>query len=323
MAQPVVPRMDRRTLAMKLETAYADDAFGITPPAADDIQEVYNIQANVGPQVIDVPFIGGYLGSMGIIPGIRTAQITFEQMLRGAGATYTALIKPNFDLPMRACGFEATLTTGIWTYKPRSTAFESMTLYMMQENAPTIKMLGAFGDVQVTGQVGRPLMARYNFIGVYRTEEDTPTLVTKQFSPAPQWPLMLDTQLQIGTENFGACINQIQLNMNNNLDVQECTNEVNGITGVFFGGRRPGGSMDPEQVTRATYDWIAKWEQSTLADLSFHTNGPLNARIRVVVPRSQIRARPHGSRGQKATYNVTFDMIPLVGDDEWTIVCGD
>lgn len=320
MAQPVVPRMDRRTLAMKLETDYADDAFGVTPPATADIQEVYNIQANVGPQVIDVPFIGGFLGSMGIIPGIRTAQITFEQMLRGSGAAYSASIKPNFDLPARGCGFQATLTPTVGTekvvYNLRSTGFESMTIYMMQEFAPTIKMLGCFGDMQIVGQVGRPLIARYNYIGVYQTEEDTPVLVPRQFSPSPQWPLMLDTQFQIGTEDFGACFNQIQLNLNNSLDVQECTNAENGITGVFFGGRRPGGSLDPEQVTRATYDWIAKWENSTIADLSFTTNGPQYARIRAECPRTQIRARPHGTRGQKAIYNVTFDMIPLLGDDE-------
>lgn len=323
MAQPVVPRIDRRTLAMKAETNYAVDEFAGTVLTAD-IQEVYNIQANVGPQVIDVPFIGGFLGSMGIIPGIRTAQITFEQMLRGSGAAYSASVFPNFHLPFRGCGFSATGSFGAgvekWTYAPRSSSFESMTIYMMQENAPTIKMLGCFGDVQIVGQVGRPLMARYNFIGVYTRETDTPVLVPRQFSPAPQWPLMLDTAFQIGSENYGACFNQIQLNLNNTLDVQECTNAENGITGVYFGGRRPGGTMDPEQVVRATYDWIQKWEESIIADMSFNTNGPQYARINVDCPQVQIRARPHGQRGQKAIYNVAFDMIPLAGDDELSIV---
>lgn len=320
MAQPILARSDRRTLAMKAETVYGTDPFGGTVLAAD-IQQVSGITYDVGPQAMDVPFMGGFLGSLGSIPGARMARCSFEQMARGAGAAYSASVKPSPDLPLRGVGMLPTLTTTggaeKWVYTPRSSGFEAMTIYIMQENAPTIRFTGAFGDCSMVAQVGRPLALRYNFIGIYTTELDTPTLVTKQFSPAPQWPQLLSAQFS--WDSYVANFSQMSINLANALDVQEAPSNAAGIAGVFMGGRRPNGTWDPEQVTRSVYDFIAKWEASTTVAVVMNSNGAQYARWKFAAPKAQIRARGIGARGQKATYSVGFDLIPNVGDDELAI----
>lgn len=323
MPQPSVPRSERRTLAMKVESTYGVDAFGGTVAAAD-IQEVYNIEVASGPQMQEVPFIGGFLGSLGTVPGVRIAQVTFEQMARGAGSAYSASVVPNVHLPFRGCGMLATgtFTPGAekWEYTPRSSSMEAVTIYVMQENAPTMMLLGAFGDMQVIGAVGRWLQVRYVFTGIYKQEADTPALVTKQFSPSPQWPVVLSAAFQIGSENYAPNIQAVQINLNNTIDVQEAINAASGVAGVFIASRRPNGALDPEMATRATFDWISKWENSTVMDLSFQSAGAQYARWKFSADKATIRTRGWGRRGQKATYQVGFDLIPTNGDDEfkWT-----
>jgi len=319
-AQPIVARVDRRTLAMKAETTYGTDVFSGTVLAAD-IQQVSGITFDVGPQAMDVPFMGGFLGSLGSIPGARMARCGFEQLARGAGAAYSASVKPNVDLPLRGVGMLPTLTsTGgaeKWVYTPRSSAFEAMTIYIMQENAPTIRFTGAFGDCSMSAQVGRPLALRYNFIGIYTTELDTPTLVTKQFTPAPQFPQLLSAAFT--WDSYVANFSQMSINLANALDVQEAPSNAAGIGGVFMGGRRPNGTWDPEQVTRAVYDFIAKWEASSTVAISMASNGAQYARWKFTAGKAQIRTRGIGARGQKATYQVGFDLVPTNGDDEFAL----
>lgn len=323
MAQPTVARIERRTLAMKVEASYGVDVFAGTVAAAD-IMEVFNINVTAGPQTVDVPGLGAQLGSLGAVAGVRTAQVTFEQWARGAGAAYSASVKPNADLPLRGCGLSATgsfvLNLEKWTYVPRSSAFESMTIYVMQENAPTMKLAGAFGDCQLIFQNGRPLIIRYTFTGVYIVEADTPALVTKVFAAAPQWPVMLSSLFQIGTENFAAAHSQIQWNLANVLDVREAPTDASGISAVLIAARRPNGTIDPEQVTIASFPWITKWQDAVQMDMSFDSNGAQYARWKASAPKAQIRTRGWSTRGQKATYQIAFDLAFSVGDDEMSLV---
>lgn len=321
MAQPAVARIQRRTVAMKVESTYATDAFGGTV-AAGDIVEAFNVETNPTINMYEVPFMGGILAGLGALPGVRIGQVTFQVHLRGAGAAYSASVFPNIHNPLRACGYLATLdATGgseKYTYTPRSSGFESFTIYVMQEEGPTTKMTGCFGDVSFVYQVGLPCIARFVFQGIYNTETDTPTLVTKTFSAAPQWPVMLSGNFT--WDAFAAKWLNLQLNSGNIIDVQEDVSAASGISGVFMAGRRPTGTFDPEIVTRATYDYISKWEGSTLVAVSMDSTGAQYVRHKLDVPKAQIIQRGWGVRGQKAVFQVGFAATPNVGDDELQIV---
>lgn len=322
MAQPNVARLPRRTVAMKAESTYATDAFAGTVVQAD-IVEAFNVEPNPSINMYEVPFLGGVLGGLGSIPGVRIGQVTFRVHMRGAGSAYGASVVPNVHNPIRACAYLATLVDGVsWQYTPRSTGHESYTIYIMQELGPTVKMTGCFGDVTFNFQVGMPGIAEFRFQGIYNTETDTPTLVTKAFSAAPQWPPLLGGAFQIGSENFAAKWANCQIASGNILDVQEDISATSGIGGVFCAGRRPVGTIDPEVTTRASFDWISKWENSTLMDMTFNSAGAAFVRYNVSAPAVQLINRGWASRGQKAVYQCQFALTPSnpAGDDELSIL---
>lgn len=323
MAQPTVARLARRSLLMKVETDYGVDPTALT--GTDEI-EAYNIVPAVGPQMTEIPGLGGAMGSLGLIPGVRLAQVSFEQIWRGAGSAYddSPVVAPNFHLPLRGCGFQATFAADPkWTYVPRSTGFESMALYVLQENGPSIKILGAFGDAQLVCQVGRPVVARYTFTGIYQTEaDDTPAFAQKVFTVGSnQYPVILSSAFQVSTENYAAPWSQLSLNLGNMLDLLEGPNAASGVAGAYIANRRPTGTIDPETVKVATFPWITKLEAGTVMDASWQTNGAQYKRVKFTLAGAVLRARGWQQRGQKSVFGINFDLVPSAsGDDEITIV---
>jgi hypothetical protein len=308
---------------MKVETTYGTDIFAGTVAAAD-IMAVYGIAADPQVNMVDIPTMGATMGSLGGVPGTRIGRVSCEMMLRGVGSAYSSSVLPEADRLLRACGYAATLVvTGgaeSVTYKPVSTGFEPFTIYVHFENAPTVKLAGCYGDCQIICQVGQPLRARFTFTGLYVTEADTPAIAAKVFSPTPQWPVLLSSLFQIGTENYAPNYSQVTFNTGNSIDVQEAANAASGIAGVFIGSRRMTGSIDPEMVTIAAFPWKTKLEGGTLMDMSFQTNGSQYARVKFSCPTVQMRTRGLGNRGMKGAYSIGFEALYVSGGDELSIL---
>jgi hypothetical protein len=243
-------------------------------------------------------------------------------MLRGGGSAYSTTVKPAVDVALRACGmlgtFSATPTPN-WVYTPKSTGFEAVTCYVMNEYGPTVKLTGAFGSGQIMFSMGRPVIMRVTLQGIYTTETDTPTIVTKAVSTSPAWPTFLNAAAVWGA--YSPVLANASLNFGNSLDVIESANNAAGIAGVIFGTRRPSGSIDPAVTVRGAsgFDFIADWEAATPRLVAWGTNGVQYQRCKVEAPRAVIRSRPWIARGTKAAWQLGFDCTPNLGDDDYKI----
>lgn len=325
MAELTFAKTIRRTIAMTPETAYGVDEFGGTVLAADIIPDARNIL--VTPQIeeaVALPQAVGFLGTLPSVVAMFAAQVTFEVPIRGRGVAYAAGTRPFADLPLRGCGMQAVVdaTPGseMVTYTPRSTGFEAMTIYVMQDNGVTYEIVGAFGDATITWAARQPIVAAFRFLGKLDAVSAL-ALVEGTPAPTPAFPQFKSAAFQIGTENFAARLQGITLNLANQISPVVDQNEARALAGYFIGQRTPNGTFDPEMVPIASYDWLGKLDLNTLQDITWQS-GPDTQynRLKVTIPQAQLTSASEGDRGGARIWNFGWGTRVSTGNDEYTLV---
>jgi hypothetical protein len=121
-------------LVMRAETTAGVDPMGGTYTIADIIPvEWDSLSFTQDQNEIQNKMTAGLMGRAPSIIGTLTGMIEASCWFRGAGATYTASVKPEIDMWMRASGHSAVFdTTGgaKWTYKPTEVD-ETYTAYLV------------------------------------------------------------------------------------------------------------------------------------------------------------------------------------------------
>src|SRR5918999_1592579 len=211
------PRIRRAALAGKIETTYGTNAFAGAPVAADilpimdlDIEEPRGFYPN--------PATTGLLDHQPGVPGELMARIRGAIWLRGAGEAYSAGNKPAAGPILRALGFSETLvTTGgseSVTYKfPKAPEHESLSLVVMQENGPSVTILGARGTGSLVMVAGQPVVLRFELWGLHGGR-GTQALVTAAPEQTPIHPILASAAFQMGTENFAAQFRALTIALN-------------------------------------------------------------------------------------------------------------
>src|SRR3972149_5660260 len=250
MANLTVPRSRRMVVAMKVESTYGTDAFGGSYLAAN-IVPAFNISPEITLEEIENLALSGDIGRLPSGIGRELAGVTFEMFIRGAGAAYSASVKPEADSALQACGLSSTFSGGVGSeivaVGPVATP-SSYTIYVVQENGSTLKMAGGFGDVDFTMRAGGIITARFSFPGGLPGES---------------------AAFQIDTDNYAPRIATIGFRMGNVLQAVPSVNAVGGVAGFFISDRRPLFTIDPEANSIATHDWFSDHKAGTLMDASF------------------------------------------------------
>lgn len=328
MPSTTVARIRRATLAAKLETTYGSDPFG-AGPVTGDILPVENLA------IEEIRGFYPWLAQSGILdalPGVTgelLARATFDLRLRGKGSAYSASVKPEAGFLLRALGFSETVDTTPGsekvTYKhPKASGFESIALAFLQENAPSVKILGAFGDASLIFQAGQPVALRCTFTGIHGGR-GTLALVTAQPSVTPLHPILVSAGFQAGTENYAAQFRGLTIALNNIVSPIMSQNDAGAYAGFFLTrdpGRPPTMEFDPEAVTAATFDWFTKWAAGTLMDWNFGTNGAQYARVKLgeaTNAKSQIASLRWGARDELRTMPVTLNLLANAGEDSLVV----
>jgi len=257
-------------------------------------------------------------------PGPRHWQCDFRVPIRGAGAAYSASVKPRISALLRACGFQETVvdTPGVETvtYVPRSESFESINLYYNWDGL-LYKLLGTRGTVNFVVRTGGILYAEFSFQGLYADPTDS-AVVNVTGEPTVQFPVLLSGVFQIGSENYAAPFQNLNLNMGNVLSADPDPSAADGISQIYLVNRQPEGSFDPTGVLVATFPWYAKWKAGTIMDMGF-TIGTAQYN-KMVFSMAQVQAKEitPGDRGQLGMFQVPFRVVSdsASGDDEVSIV---
>lgn len=308
-------------ILMKIETSEGVDA---SPVAGDGFWAV----AGSAPEpVLEANLLDDVArGTLSKLPpapdGPVHMKFSFRMPVRGAGAAYSASVKPKCSVPNRICGLQETITTTGGSekieYKPRSTGLESATTYVYLDGL-LYKMLGCRGSRNAVTRAGGLLFYEYTIEGTYEAPTDT-AIVLPTGEPTDQFPIFVSSAFQIGTENYAAPFQNININLNNTITPRYDSTKADGIAAINLVDRNPSGSFDPEAALVATFGWYTKWKAKTLSDMTFQIGTVQYKRVKFDMPQVTFDTITPGDRNSLAIFTVPFKIVSnsSAGNDEFT-----
>ncbi|MDJ0513084.1 MAG: hypothetical protein QNJ62_06540 [Methyloceanibacter sp.] len=302
----------RRLILAKLETTQgadpiadpANDSVRVENPSATWLDARFHQPVSVKPS----------LSSEQALYGGALRQYTFEVDLRGSG---TAGTPPEVGALLRACGMGETIaaSTSV-TYAPVSTGFESVAIYFY-EDGKLHKLLGGFGTVVFTAEVGKPIRAAFTFSG-HSVDPVDAALAAPSFD-AVSPPIFLGSAFT--ADAFAAKIGTLSLDMGVEISMPEDVASADGWGDLQIVGRTPNGSFNPLDTLVADYDWVTKWQANTLASIvSGNVGSTAGNIINLNIPQAQYRELAPADRNKIQSLEVAYDARENTGDDEMSLV---
>jgi hypothetical protein len=310
----------RRVLAAKIEAAEGTaEAITVTDagiiainPKFDADIKMYD-RANV---------MLNSLSKLQPMPGQKMGKISFQAELKGAGAAYSATVKPAVGMYLRACGFAETIVTTAGsetaTYLPASTGVPSLTIWLYDDGVVK-KLKGCRGTVKFDAKIGEAFLATFEFQGVYDAVADLAMISPTLEGTVP--PLFLNASLTVGA--YAAICETFSADMGNQLQMRPDVNSVNGYLSARITDRKPTCKIDPEMVTVATKDFYGLWAAGTTAALNI---GPVAAasglynKFTITAPKLVPTSVSEGERSGNSTAPHDYTMAMNTGDDEFSIL---
>jgi hypothetical protein len=303
----------------KVESPEGTDA---TPAAAD------GFYATASPPNVQLSYIRNenFTGKGSLLPGVVSARRFeghLEQNLRGAGAAYSAGVKPKADSLLRMCGF---LATGTYTggsekydYTLKSSAFESFSVYQYI-GEKLFKLLGCRGLPSMSFPLGGIASVAADLRAIYTAPTDVAiTYPTGEASTS--YPIMLGSAFQIGTQNFAAKHGSITINFNRSIVPREDGTSAAGFAGMeMLGERAPEITFECESTTEAGFPFFSNLLAGTQMDCSFGVGSTQYNRVKVNIPAMQFQRVEQTAKSGLIYYRATCLLVSPGGtDDEITL----
>ncbi len=246
--------------------------------------------------------------------GKRFGKLSFDVEMIGSGAAGTA---PFWGKLMKACAFSETVVavTSV-TYKPASSAIPSMTLAAYMDGK--IKRIwGARGTCKIDMKAGEFGVIHFEFTGADFEDVDGAMLGTISYPPVIP-PLFLNAALTC--DSFSAIATGVAIDIANVIAKRVDLSSSSGHKSIPITGRKPIGSLDPEEPLVATYDFYGKWKTpGTLGQLQLSANGGAGNIVTVTCPKIRYTKIDPGEREGFYTLGVDFQPTLNAGDDEVSI----
>jgi len=175
-------------------------------------------------------------------------------------------------------------------------------------------LAGASGNVTAEGDVGKRVLLRFEFSGIWQApiDENLPA-----YSPAVTPPMMLrDGTFELGSKSIK--IGRFSLNMNNVVVPRPDVDAPSGIAYYMITDFGPVFNADPEADLIAGYDYHGILLARTEAAISLVIDDG-TAKATFALPKVQIRELAEGDRDGIAVYDYTGQCNNNTGDDAVTI----
>lgn len=303
----------RRVLAAKIETT---EGTGQTLAAADGGIFVIDPKLDIDIKKFDRNAVKASLSNLAPVLGSQSAKLTFKAELKGAGAAYSASNVPALGKYLRACGFAETIVTTpgaeTATYLPASTGVPTLTIGLYEDGVYK-RIVGARGSVKLVGKDGEPVLAEFEFTGVWDGVTDVAMLSPTYEGTTP--PALLGATFSIAA--YSALVSGFEIDMANALQLREDITKAAGYVSAVITDRNANGKFDPEMTLVAGHDWFGRWKAGTAGALII---GPVGAtqynKVTITAPKVVYTKVSDASRGDIAVADTAFVLAMNTGDDE-------
>lgn len=303
----IVARVEAAEGIMEAITVADAGILGIDPKFEPDFKtyDRSNVMLNTLSPL--VPLMGG-----------RSVKIVFKAEVKGAGAAYSATVKPALSPFLRGCGFAETIDTTAGaekaTYLPASSGLVTATIWLYEDGVIK-KARGCRGNVKFAGKVGEPIFAEFSFEGVYDSTVDGAMITPTYEATVP--PVLMGSTLSLdGNANLVA--ESFSIDMANQLQLRPSMTAPDGYLSALLVDRKPSFTLDPEMVTVATYDFMGKWKAGGAAALTIGPTGPATVynKFTFTSPKAVYTKVAEGDRSGNMIANITGTLAMNTGDDE-------
>lgn len=318
-------QLSRKTVLLaKIESNYGTDP---TPTVGSNAILCSDPKITPVGDILERDFVTPSLSRYPHITGTRRATVTFTTELKTDGAAGDGTTRPEIDPLLRACGLAASLQAeaggdnhGYESYAPVSTGFESVTLYVYEQDV-LHKVSGCVGTFTMKFPFGKYPTIDWTFSGLYGGYSDSTPGTPTYNAALPK--IVASETASIG--GFAAIMSNVEISMNNEIVERPSINATYGLAGYRITGRNPGGRFDPEADTEALGSfWTNYFTMVQMALLIQHNKAesPMHNSIKISAPKVQYTGMGYGDRGGIQTLDTSFALRRNSGDDELVILFG-
>ena len=286
----------------KIESAYGVDA---APVGATDAIEILG---DVDVQSIDLeteePDIARTaMGHDALVPsGAEFKQIKFSCQLQHSGVAATP---PAMKPLLRACGMTETIGVDV-QYDFNNTGADALTIKYNEDGEQHV-LLGARGGFQIQWSAKKRPRVMFTFVGLYGGISDVamPTLTLTAWKKA--LPVNNVNTTPFTVHAFAAKLYELSIGTN----PEFAKRNLVGVYEVLLVNRKTSGSMTIEKPTIATFDYMAKVRNATLAALALTHGTVAGNKVKLDVPLFQFLPEPKfGNVDGVATVQFDFRATP-------------
>lgn len=205
----------------------------------------------------------------------------------GGGTTSTLFVRPikgTFNTSESITSIDgvttyttATTSTPLGASVTQNSQFQIPTISIgMAKDGVRESIKSSRGTVSFSGRIGEPMIMSFEFQGGLneftggKSSQDAGNLAGVTYTQKVP-PVLLNADLTHGktattssTDEYGPCISQIDIAMNNELALRECMADAAGVQETLLAGRAPTMSIDPEQVQEAVWDFLEQFTDNTI-----------------------------------------------------------
>jgi len=245
--------------------------------------------------------------------GQRASKISFKVDLHGSGAKGTA---PSYGKLLKACGFTETVaaSTSV-TYTPASASIPCLTMALYLDGICK-KIRGARGTVKFTHKVGEPVMMEFEFTGVLDSIA-TVAMLTSVSEATTIPPAFLNASLTL--DNYATVISALTIDIANEIALRDDANGADGYKSAVITKRDPKGSIDPEMVPIATYDFLTKLKADTKMAFTETLGSVDGNKFVITAPEVQYTGMKDADRNGIDVASMELAFNGNSGDDEISI----
>ena len=250
-----------------------------------------------------------YMGNSEQLIASKHVQLDFEVEMAGSGTAGTA---PAYAPLLKACGFAETDGASDVVYTPKSTGFDSVTVYFNVDGV-LHKITGARGNLEITVNARAIPFMKFTFTGIYNAPSDA-AVPSVDYS-AFQTPLAANTSNTTDFQfySFPGVLESLSLNIGNAINYRSLI----GSESVIMTDRQVTGTAVFEAPTIATKDFFAAALASTLGNLSITHGTVAGNKFKIDSTRIDIANPTYTDKNGIHMLSVPFVAVPSsAGNDE-------
>jgi hypothetical protein len=192
-------------------------------------------------------------------------------------------------------------------------------------------MKGCRGSVNITGNIGEPVLFNFTFQGIKESVYDSGNVAGITYDTLVP-PVLLGATVTAGDAGISTlggqrtmCATTFGIDMTADVQYRRCMSAATGIDGIYQNGRTPTLTLNPEQSPELDFDVMANYFAANTTRMNIEVGSTAANKFRFNMPTMTLQSVGQGDRNGLITRDLTFALnsgssSSVSGDNEFAII---